>query len=85
MDQPGEVTKPARGQLNKENEVSLQTDPWWVRIRHSMYCCLHCAHILFIWVHVHPCTFTAVPTNTTKITGVIEAYYIPLFFLYGYM
>ena len=28
MDQPRKVAKPARGQLNREDEVSLQTHPW---------------------------------------------------------
>ena len=33
MDQPGKVTKPARGQLNRENEVSLlQMHPWFLPV-----------------------------------------------------
>ena len=31
MDQPGKITKPAGGQLNRENEVSLQMHPWWLQ------------------------------------------------------
>ena len=50
--QPGKVTKPARGQLNRENEVSLrQMHPPWL-VHTSMYNCLQC--LLF---DMGTCTF----------------------------
>ena len=37
MDQSFKVAKPTRGQLNRENEVSLQMHPWYVHGHHITY------------------------------------------------
>ena len=52
MDQQGKVAKPARGQLNRGNEVPLlQMHPSVVSTYYSStYYCLRC--LLFIYVHV---------------------------------
>ena len=56
MDQLGKVAKSARGQLNRENEVSLQMHLWSIH----MNCCFHLfASTFYIdtcrFVHVHCC------------------------------
>ena len=82
MDQPGKVTKPARGQLNRANEVPLlQMHPWEVHT--SMYYCLQCS--LFIHVHVHSRTFAVVPADMATHQMSTKESVLHVFILYGYM
>ena len=82
MDQPGKVTKPARGQLNTEKEgpLLLQKHPWL-----STYHSYVLLFALLIELHVHSWAFAVVPVDMAVHQVSTKHSILHVFILYGYM